>query len=85
MTWARFWARLWEEKNVYRIAPLVVGGRRLHLDGVVAVAELGEAEAADVLEAVDPLQVPLVVPRSPQLQHRPAKQVELRINYNYRI
>ena len=34
---------------------LVVRRRSLHLHGVVAVAELGEAEAADVVQRVDAL------------------------------
>ena len=32
---------------------LVVGGRRLHLDRVVSVAQLGQPEAADVGQLVD--------------------------------
>ena len=55
----------------------VVDGRGLHLDGVVAVTELREAEASDVVEVVDAVEVPLVVPLRPQFQHCSAKQVEL--------
>ena len=35
---------------------VVVGGGGLHLHGVVAVPELGQAEAADVIEIVDTLK-----------------------------
>ena len=55
----------------------VVDGRGLHLDCVVAVAEFREAEASDVVEVVDAVEVPLVVPLRPQFQHCSAKQVEL--------
>ena len=58
----------------------VVDGSRLHLHSVVAVAQLGEAEAADVLEVVDTLQQLLVVALRAQLEHRAAEQVELRTN-----
>ena len=60
---------------------MVVDGRRLHLYGVVAVAEFGESEAPDVVEVVDAVEVPLVVPLRSQLQHSPAKQVELEQNW----
>ena len=33
----------------------VINGRGLHLHGVIAVSELGQAEAADVVEVVDAL------------------------------
>ena len=55
----------------------VVDGRGLHLDCVVAVAELREAEASDVVEVVDAVEVPLVVPLRSQFKHSSAKQVEL--------
>ena len=55
---------------------LVVVGGGLHLDGVVAVGELGESEAADALEAIDRVEQ-LVVMLGAELEQRAAEQVEL--------
>ena len=35
----------------------VVGGRGLHLHGVVAVSELGQSEAANILQVVDTVYI----------------------------
>ena len=55
----------------------IVRGGRLHLDGVVAVPELGQAEAADLLERVDAGEKPVVVSFGAKAQHRAPEQVEL--------
>ena len=55
----------------------IVRGGRLHLDGVVAVPELGQAEAADLLERVDAGEKPVVVSFGAKSQHRAPEQVEL--------
>ena len=56
---------------------LVERGRGLHLDGVVAVAQLGEAEATHLGHLVDSLQQVLVVPLRAQLEDGAAEEVEL--------
>ena len=44
----------------------VVGGRGLHLDGVVAVAKLCQSKASDFVERVDAGQEFLVMPACTQ-------------------
>jgi hypothetical protein len=55
----------------------VVGGRSLHFDSVIAVAQLRERKTAHSIKRVYALQQLVVVSGGAQLKHRPAKQVEL--------
>ena len=55
----------------------VISSSGLHLHSIVAIAKLGEPEAADIVQVVDPLQELFVVPLCAQLQDGAAEQVEL--------
>eukprot|EP01137_Pigoraptor_chileana_P037394 Opistho-2@34399 len=56
---------------------LVVLSSRLHLNGVVAIAELGEAKASDFAEVVDAIEELAVVALRAKLQNSAAKKVPL--------
>jgi len=56
---------------------LVIGRSGLHLNGIVAVAQLGEAEAAHVREAVHFISHELLVPVSVHRNEGTTEKIEL--------
>ena len=59
------------------VSRFIVDGSGFHLNGVIAVTQLGETEASNVFQRVDSFDENVVVPLCADFQDRPAKQVEL--------